>query len=59
MDGSLSDPVAHTSTGATYSSPPLVRTTQLVAASSQRASDTGRLKCSDPPMSKRSTHWRM
>ena len=28
MDGSLSDPVAHTSTGAAYSSPPIVRTTQ-------------------------------
>ena len=40
MEGSLSEPVAHTSTGARYSSPPAARTTQRPAASSQRASST-------------------
>ena len=47
MEGSLSDPVAQTSTGAVYSSPPTVRTTQRAALSSQRASSTGRSKWSD------------
>ena len=59
MDGSLSDPVAHTSTGAPYSSPPVVRTSQRAAASSQRASSTVRSKRRYPPTSKRSTQSRM
>ena len=59
MEGSLSEPVAHTSTGAAYSSPPVVRMTQREVASSQRASSTARPKRRNAPTSKRSTHWRM
>ena len=59
MEGSLSEPVAHTSTGAPYSSPPVVRTTQRALASSQRASSTARPKRRCSPTSKRSTHPRM
>ena len=59
MDGSLSDPVAHTSTGALYSSPEVVCTTQRAEGSSHRASATVRPKRKWPPTSKRSTQARM
>ncbi len=59
MDGSLSGPVAQTSTGAAYSSPSTVRMCQRSASASQRASATEQPKRRWPPISKRSTHWRM